>query len=155
MSDIFNDPTFGPYPHQSGSGSVPVMSLFLEYATSRSVGWSRMEGVTITDAVAEATGALRGLACISATLRHAPAEHHTFGQGTLIAAYTPLEGWTRHEGGTVAEPVPDAGSPVLHRGASPRIRRGHPRSIAGDVEDAIGQDSLEPGSAGASQMQKQ
>lgn len=126
VSDVFNNPTFGPYTDEAGSGSVQFMSLFFEYVTSRSAGWSRMDSVTIPDAVAEATRALRGLACISATLRHAPAANHAFGDGTVLAEYTPLEGWSVHEGGTVAKPVSDASSSILHRGPSPGFTRRAP-----------------------------
>lgn len=115
MPDIFDNPTLGP----PRSGIVPHTSLFLEYVTGRTAGWSRIESGTITNAVAEATRTLRGLECVSAALRRAPAANYAFGAGTLLAAYTPLEGWRVHEDGSLAGQAPDISSPVPQKGPSP------------------------------------
>lgn len=69
------------------------MAYFLEYTTDQAAGRSRIQCVSVAEALTRANDALRGLRCTSAVLRHAPESSPAFGEGFVLAAYTPVEGW--------------------------------------------------------------
>lgn len=73
------------------------MAFFLEYVTDRGAGRFTVGASTVTDAVAKAKDAIDGIDCTSAALRHTPHQSSTFGDGSLLAAYTRSGGWTRRE----------------------------------------------------------
>lgn len=73
--------------------ALPFAPFFLEYATRGSVGWFTVEGTSIPDAIVKASGAIQGLECIRAALRQAPDRRVGFGEGRVLALYTPANGW--------------------------------------------------------------
>lgn len=77
------------------------MAYFLEYVTGHSVGRSAIGCANFPDTLARAKNALKGLECIKADLRSAPAAS-AFGEGLVLAAFTAADGWT----------VPGASSPL-------------------------------------------
>jgi len=73
------------------------MPFFLEYATLNGAGRFAVEGTSISDAIARASGALHGLDCTGAAFRHTTDSDPAFGEGSLLAAYTPETGWKIQE----------------------------------------------------------
>ena len=82
-----------PSAHPRKPGALPAEPFFLEYATKGSLGWFIVKAANISEAVDKATGAMQGLKCTSAALRQAPDRRAGFGQGTVLALYTPAKGW--------------------------------------------------------------
>ncbi|MET4147190.1 hypothetical protein ABIB45_004130 [Arthrobacter sp. UYCo732] len=72
---------------------LPRMPYFVEYVTDQAVGHSVIYCVKFADALSEAKDALLGLHCTSAVLRHIPGSNPAFGEGPVLAIYTPAEGW--------------------------------------------------------------
>ena len=75
------------------------MPYFLEYVTDQTTGRFLIERTSFADALTTAADALRGLRCTSAVVRHAPVASTAFGEGSVLAAYTPVDGWSVHETG--------------------------------------------------------
>lgn len=75
------------------------MAYFLEYVSDQTSGRSRIDCGSFGDALTRAKDALRGLRCTSAVLRHAHASSVAFGEGSVLAVYTPIDGWRVHETG--------------------------------------------------------
>ncbi len=69
------------------------MPFFLEYSTDKGGGCFTVEGPYSSDAMTRAIEALCGMDCTSATLRQNFDPQPIFGQGPIIATYTPAAGW--------------------------------------------------------------
>ena len=78
---------------------LPCMPYFVECVTDQTAGRSLIQCASFSDALTRAKDALRGLQCTSAVLRHAHGSSPAFGEGPVLAAYTPAEGWRIHEAG--------------------------------------------------------
>jgi hypothetical protein len=72
---------------------LSFMVYFLEYVTDEGAGKFIVGGIDTGEAVAKAKGALRGLDCNSAALRHTPDPEAAFGDGSVVAVYTRDQGW--------------------------------------------------------------
>lgn len=81
---------------------LPSMPYFLEYVTDLGAGRVAVESTNLSDAVAKAQAALRGLECTSAVLRHTTCPFPVFGEGPALAAFTRAEGWN------ILEPRPSS-----------------------------------------------
>lgn len=75
------------------------MGYFLEYTSGQAAGRFHIQCVSLGEALTRARDALRGLRCTSAVLRHSPGSSPAFGEGFVLAAYTPAEGWQIHDAG--------------------------------------------------------
>ncbi|WP_320538088.1 hypothetical protein [Pseudarthrobacter sp. IC2-21] len=72
------------------------MPYFIEYVAVRAVGRSRIHGVSPSDALTTVKLALRGLPCTSVILRETLSSNPAFGEGSVLATYSPAEGWKIH-----------------------------------------------------------
>lgn len=70
------------------------MPFFLEYVTGRGAGRFTVEGMSLSEAVAKSGTPLEGLSCLRASLRYTLGTVARFGEGALLAIYSPAEGWT-------------------------------------------------------------
>lgn len=75
------------------------MAYFLEYVTDQTIGRFLIERTSFADALTMAADVLLGLPCTSAVLRQVPVASAAFGEGSALAAYTPVDGWLVHETG--------------------------------------------------------
>ncbi|HET7138665.1 MAG TPA: hypothetical protein VFI36_00770 [Arthrobacter sp.] len=73
------------------------MPYVLEYVADQAAGRSLIWCAHFDDALNRAKDALRGLQCTSAVLQHAPASTAAFGEGSVLATYTPDDGWRVYE----------------------------------------------------------
>ncbi|MBX7443350.1 MULTISPECIES: hypothetical protein [unclassified Arthrobacter] len=69
------------------------MPFFLEYVTGQGAGRFTVESTTLSDAVARSGSALEGLDCVRAALRYTVGAGARFGEGPVLAVYSPAEGW--------------------------------------------------------------
>ncbi|WP_320538081.1 hypothetical protein [Pseudarthrobacter sp. IC2-21] len=72
------------------------MPYFVEYVAVQAIGRSRIQGVSPSDALTIVQGALRGVPCTSVILRYAAGSNPGFGEGSILATYTPTQGWMIH-----------------------------------------------------------
>lgn len=73
------------------------MPYLVEYVTDRSIGRSVICSASFDDALEKAKEALKGLQCNSAALLHTLEANPVFGEGDVLARYTPAEGWSIRE----------------------------------------------------------
>lgn len=73
------------------------MPYFIDYVTGQGAGWYQVVGMNLRDVVSTATRTIRGLDCISASLRHTTNANPAFGEGCVVASYTPIGGWRTHK----------------------------------------------------------
>lgn len=74
------------------------MPYFLEYATGAGTGHIRLEALDLSDVLAKAEDALRGMNCLSAALLYSPDPVPAFGKGSTLATYTRAHGWIPRHG---------------------------------------------------------
>ncbi|MDQ0661662.1 hypothetical protein QFZ35_000160 [Arthrobacter ulcerisalmonis] len=72
---------------------LPRMPYLMEYVTNGSIGRSIIYSASFGDALIKAKNAQRGLQCNSAVLCHTPESDPIFGKGSILASYTPADGW--------------------------------------------------------------
>ncbi|KRE81426.1 hypothetical protein ASG86_12925 [Arthrobacter sp. Soil764] len=73
------------------------MAYIVKYRTGASTGWFRVEGMHLSDAVAKAKDALRGLNCAYAVLLFSICPTQPGGDVSVVATYTQVEGWSVQE----------------------------------------------------------
>lgn len=69
----------------------------MEYVTERSVGRSVIYSASFGEALRKAQDALWGVECNSAVLCHTPGSDPVFGERSVLASYTPADGWRIRE----------------------------------------------------------
>ncbi|WP_285247713.1 MULTISPECIES: hypothetical protein [unclassified Pseudarthrobacter] len=73
------------------------MAYIVNYRTGTSTGWFRVEGLHLSDALAKAKNALRGLNCAYAVLLFSIYPAQSGGEVSVVATYTQAEGWSVQE----------------------------------------------------------
>jgi len=91
---MLQDAALAPFAHLRKSEVLPTEPFFLDYATKGSLGWFIVKAASVPDAIDKATGALQGLPCTRAALRRTRDRNAGSGEGTVLALYTPVKGWT-------------------------------------------------------------
>lgn len=82
------------------------MAYVLEYVTGRSVGRAAIDCANFPDTLAKARNVLKGLDCVKAVLRSAPAASYVYGEGVVLASFTTVDGWTSEQAGGEATADP-------------------------------------------------
>lgn len=90
------------------------MPFYVEYVTDHGIGRYRVEAMNFGEAVEGASRTLQDLECTRAVLRRTPHCKQAFGEGSVVARYTPTAGWRiRLVSGSYSAPEsPDAGLPM-------------------------------------------